>query len=242
LRSRTILYAFRQQSVVTSMPVELLLEAWTGIDEFSLKPHVDKMNGTRRFDSLDSFYVAVLINTSLTPWKQIEKMPMKKLASILEIARVPEELRSVSDCDILRVTVRNTMLAVIEKMSLRELLAHLNRVQWVTYDHSRESMKEALRLWLMHPDTQLFSRRRFEGTLLGRHLTERFLTNMPFMLNHEIKAMTEAQVSDALTVRGQSTVGNHLAKIERLMCVLMPLESLLITQRLSRIYHFAHLA
>jgi hypothetical protein len=43
-RKRMILHAFRHQSVRTSMPVDLLLEAWSGIDELALKPIVDKLN------------------------------------------------------------------------------------------------------------------------------------------------------------------------------------------------------
>ena len=140
-----------------------------------------------------------------------------RLTRLLDFARVPREIRPIDDLPMLRITVRNTMLSLVEKMSIRELMTHLNRLRWVTFDHSRDSMKEALRFWILHPQAQIFRRRRYEDDLIGRHLTDRLIVNMPFFLNHEIKKMTEAQLTDALVKRGQSIRGDRSMLVERLM-------------------------
>ena len=180
-------------NTTTSASVDTLIETLRGIDEMTMKTHVDKMN---------LIYSAKLYNV-----RQIENMSLEELRHIMRVGRIPETLHHKLDGDELRIGVKNVMLGAVEKMSTRELSDHLSHLRWTTVNNQREQMKEALRVWVQHPQCQLFTVKGYQGTLSARHLKPSQLTHFKLFMTAEIERMNCHQLKDALSRRQQSITG-----------------------------------
>lgn len=170
--------------------VSVLWETLRGIDELTMKAHVDKMN--------------ILCYSNLKNADQIAKMSISDIKSLLELSKVPVNPQDLTTEEMQKACV-NLMLGLLEKMSTRELQEHLNAVQWNTMAFKRDQMLQALRLWVQHPQCQLFKSSRFHGRLTAAHLrNQESLSDLKFYCHEEINSMSIERLSQVLSQRNQS--------------------------------------
>jgi hypothetical protein len=183
-----------QPSPLTSAPVEVLIETLKGIDELTMKAHADKLN--------------LLSSSRLYHIKQINRMSSDEMRSVLDYGRVPTSLTQNLDSLDLRVAVKNLMLGVVQKMTTRELSDHLASNNWATFNVQKDQMREACRLWVQMPESELFVRQRYKGTLIARHLKQDKVHYIKMFFNSEIQQMRRFQLEDLLSRRQQVTTGS----------------------------------